>query len=241
MKDLNRIILSVGETLQKSSGTWDANVRNTLLFFPFLLAPLNSHFPHHKAAKIAQLQYEAYFLFNAFTCDASAMITSCAAQGSFQVSQLCNIAKESAGTEFCMIRLQCGSCESPAAWYHYHHKKSCFWDFQISSLRVGRYSCLKSFKWTACLLDCQGHLEIKKFWRNEKSLWSGRPSKRKERGCLFCQYRPDGAYGATCFVKRGNVILSYIRIQLTVILIFSTFFSKGQTLVLNQQGFSVLT
>lgn len=73
MKYLNPIILSVGETLQKSSGTWDANVRNTLLFFPFLLAPLNSHFPHHKAAKIAQLQYEAYFLFNAFTCDASAI------------------------------------------------------------------------------------------------------------------------------------------------------------------------
>lgn len=134
----------------------------------------------------------------------------------------------------------CGSCESPDAWYHYHHKKSCFWDFQISSLKVGRYSCLKSFKWTACLLDCQGHLEIKKFWRNEKSPWSGRPSKRKERGCLFWQCRPDGAYGATCFVKRGNVILSYIRIQLTVILIFSTFISKGQILVLNQQGFSVL-
>lgn len=115
MKYLNPIILSVGETLQKSSGTWDtnvrkkwsgtwdANVRNTLLFFPFLLVPLNSHFPHHKAAKIAQLQCEIYFLFNAFTCDASAMITNCAAQGSFQVSQLCNTAKESAGTEFCMI------------------------------------------------------------------------------------------------------------------------------------------
>lgn len=35
--------------------------------------------------------------------------------------------------------------------------------------------------------------------------------------------RPDRAI---CFLKRGNVILSYIRIQLTVILILPTFINK---------------
>lgn len=33
---------------------------------------------------------------------------------------------------------------------------------------------------------------------------------------------------AICFLKRGNVILSYVRIQLTVILILPTFINKDE-------------
>lgn len=51
------IILSVGGTWQNSS-TFYANMKNILISFHFLLVLQNSHFPHHKVAKIVQQRYE---------------------------------------------------------------------------------------------------------------------------------------------------------------------------------------
>lgn len=133
------------------------------------------------------------------------------------------------------IRLQFGSSESLTVWYQYHYKKSCFQVFLICFLRVGRrfithtwnLSCGQPGFWIARGIRQKALLKSRNSARMGRAFDLENLLKERKETVLSvnAESRPEGAI---CFLKRGNVILSYIRIQLTVILILPTFINRDQ-------------